>query len=84
MSHPHAIIKPDAVRNVSGVLGGCGTGVGSCLWGQGAEAEVGYWRRAYLSMGVGIFLGPEKPLPTLPLVVAAQLPSRSRKLNGRA
>ena len=48
------------------------------------EAEVGFWRRAYLSMGVGVFQGPEKPLPTLPLVVAAQLPPRSQKLTGRA
>jgi len=48
------------------------------------EAEVGFWRRAYLSMGAGVFQGPEKPLPTLPLVVAAQLPPRSQKLTGRA
>ena len=33
-------------------------------------------------MGVGVFQGPEKPLPTLPLVVAAQLPPRSQKLTG--
>ena len=61
-----------------------GTGVDSCPWGQGVEAEVGFWRRAYLSMGAGVFQGPGKPLPTLPLVVAAQLPSRSQKLTRRA